>query len=72
METVPDTVPREDRVRLRRTALIEFEIGRAPEAANGTIARACRTSVAAVTAVRKALEHPTPVASSAPDARPVT
>lgn len=52
METVPDSVPREDRVRLRRTALIEFEIERAPEAPNATIARACRTSSAAVAAVR--------------------
>jgi hypothetical protein len=52
MDAVPDTVPREDRVKLRRTALIEFEIDRAPEAPNATIARACRTSSAAVKAVR--------------------
>ena len=52
MDAVPDTVPREDRVKLRRTALIEFEIDRAPEAPNATIARACRTSSAAVAAVR--------------------
>jgi hypothetical protein len=52
MDSVPDTVPREDRVRLRRTALIEFEIDRAPEAPNATIARACRTSSAAVAAIR--------------------
>jgi hypothetical protein len=52
MDAVPDSVPREDRVKLRRTALIEFEIERAPEAPNATIARACRTSSAAVAAVR--------------------
>jgi hypothetical protein len=52
MEAAPDTLPREDRVRLRRTALIEFEIERAPEAPNRTIALACRTSTAAVAAVR--------------------
>jgi hypothetical protein len=52
MDAVPDSVPREDRVKLRRTALIEFEIERAPEAPNATIARACRTSSAAVKAVR--------------------
>jgi len=52
MDAVPDSVPREDRVKLRRTALIEFEIGRAPEAPNATIARACRTSSGAVKAVR--------------------
>jgi len=52
MDAVSDSVPREDRVKLRRTALIEFEIERAPEAPNATIARACRTSSAAVAAVR--------------------
>lgn len=52
MNSASDAVSREDRVRLRRTALIEFEIGRAPEAPNATIARACRTSSAAVAAVR--------------------
>jgi len=52
MESAPATCSREDRVRLRRTALIEFEIDRAPEAPNATIARACRTSSAAVAAVR--------------------
>lgn len=52
MDAVPDSVPREDRVKLRRTALIEFEIERAPQAPNATIARACRTSSAAVAAVR--------------------
>jgi hypothetical protein len=56
IETVPDSISREDRVRLRRTALIEFEIDRAPEAPNATIARACRTSSAAVAAVRDELE----------------
>jgi len=52
MDAVPDSVAREDRVKVRRTALIEFEIERAPEAPNATIARACRTSSAAVAAVR--------------------
>jgi hypothetical protein len=56
MDSAPAAVSREDRVRLRRTALIEFEIGRAPEAANATIARACRTSSAAVASVRDELE----------------
>jgi hypothetical protein len=67
METVPDSTSREDRVRLRRTALIEFEIDRAPEAPNATIARACRTSSAAVAAVRDELEHPAPAAPGALD-----
>ncbi|HEU4600103.1 MAG TPA: hypothetical protein VFS26_10160 [Solirubrobacterales bacterium] len=46
-------------------ALIEFEIGRAPEAPNRTIALACRTSSAAVAAVRNGLERPP---ATAPDA----
>jgi hypothetical protein len=52
MDSAPDSTSREERVRLRRTALIEFEIDRAPEAPNRTIALACRTSSAAVAAVR--------------------
>ncbi len=52
MDSAPAACSREDRVRLRRTALIEFEIGRMPEAPNQTIARACRTSSGAVAAVR--------------------
>jgi len=57
MEAAPDSCTREDRVRLRRTALIEFEIDRAPEASNRTIAQACRTSGAAVAVVRNSLEQ---------------
>lgn len=56
MESAPASSTREDRVRLRRTALIEFEIGRAPEAPNRTIALACRTSSGAVAVVRDELE----------------
>jgi hypothetical protein len=56
MESAPAASSREDRVKLRRTALIEFEIERAPEAPNRTIALACRTSSAAVAAVRDELD----------------
>ena len=56
MDSAPASCTREERVRRRRTALIEFEIGRAPEAPNRTIALACRTSSAAVAAVRNGLE----------------
>jgi hypothetical protein len=65
MDSAPAASSREDRVRLRRTALIEFEIGRAPEAANRAIALACRTSSAAVAAVRDELEQA--VATASPD-----
>jgi len=71
MDLAPEATSREDRVRLRRTALIEFEIDRAPEAPNRTIALACRTSAAAVAAVRTELEHPAPSASPDLDARGV-
>lgn len=58
MDSAPAACSREERVRLRRTALIEFEIARMPEAPNRTIALACRTSSAAVAAVRDELEQP--------------
>jgi len=65
MDSAPASCTREDCVRRRRKALIEFEIGRVPEAPNRTIARACRTSNAAVAAVRNGLER---AAASALDA----
>jgi len=65
MDSAPLASSREDRVRLRRTALIEFEIGRVPEAPNRAIALACRTSSAAVAAVRDELERST--ATAPPD-----
>lgn len=60
MDSAPASCTREERVRLRRTALIAFEIDRAPEAPNRRIALACRTSSAAVAAVRSGREEPTP------------
>lgn len=64
MDSAPEASSREDRVKIRRTALIEFEIERAPEAPNRTIASACRTSPAAVAVVRGKLEQAT---ATAPD-----
>ncbi|HET7510430.1 MAG TPA: hypothetical protein VFJ65_09305 [Solirubrobacterales bacterium] len=57
MDSAPAASSREERVRIRRTALIEFEIGRVPEAPNRTIAQACRTSGPAVAAVRAKLDR---------------
>ncbi len=57
IDSAPAASSRAELVRLRRTALIEFEIGRAPEAPNRTIAEACRTSGPAVAAVRAGLER---------------
>jgi hypothetical protein len=64
IEAAPAASTREERVLLRRTALIEFEIGRVPEAPNRTIALACRTSGPAVAAVRARLDRST---EAAPD-----
>jgi hypothetical protein len=57
IDTAPADSSREDLTRLRRAALIEFEIRRAPDTPNSAIARACRTSTGAVTAVRAALRQ---------------
>jgi hypothetical protein len=45
-----------ERAKIRRRALIEFEIGRNPEATNRTIAHSCRTSSATVAAIRRSSE----------------
>lgn len=66
MDSAPEDCSREDLVRLRRNALIEFEIGRAPEAPNRAIARVCHTSTAAVASIRGALPVP-PADLPAPD-----
>jgi hypothetical protein len=58
MESAPADCSREDLVRIRRVGLIEFEISRCPEAPNRTIAQACRTSTAAVAAIREASIEP--------------
>jgi hypothetical protein len=55
MDCAPVDSSREELVRIRRGALIEFEIRRSPEAPNRAIAQACRTSPGAVAAVRERL-----------------
>jgi hypothetical protein len=56
LELAPESSSREERVRLRRDAVIEFELGRTPDKPNRAIAQACRTSATAVATVRTALE----------------
>jgi hypothetical protein len=56
LDSAPDACSREDRVRLRREAMIRFEIDRAPLAPNRTIAHACRTSPKTVATIREALD----------------
>ncbi len=55
-DSAPAGSSRDDLVRIRRNALVEFEIRRDPEAPNRTIARACHTSTLAVAAIRRRTE----------------
>jgi hypothetical protein len=65
LDSVPTDSPVAERAKLRRSALIEFEVSRTPDHADGVIARACRTSVSAVTKARRNLELPDPPPPSA-------
>lgn len=60
LESAPKDCGLEERAKLRRTALVEFEVRRRPGHGNGEIAKACRSSVAAVVAARKRLKLPAP------------
>jgi hypothetical protein len=61
-DSAPASSSREDLVRIRRDALVEFEIDRVPEAPNRTIARACHTSPLAVASIRRRLTSETHLA----------
>ena len=52
MDFAPETASPDDRIRLRRNALIEFELARTPTAPDRVVANACRTSSKAVSTVR--------------------
>jgi hypothetical protein len=65
LEAAAEDRSQEDRTRIRRTALIEFELRRLPQAPNNSIARACRTSTLTVAKVRRDIEVQ---ATSAPGA----
>ena len=56
MDSAPDACTGEERIRLRREALIRFEIDRTPLAPNRAIANACRTSPRTVANVRDMLD----------------
>ncbi len=60
LESAPSDSPMEVRAKLRRAALIEFEVHRTPDHSDGTIAKACRTSVSAVAKARSRLQLQTP------------
>jgi uncharacterized Zn finger protein (UPF0148 family) len=57
MDAAPSASSREERVRLRREAVVEFEIGRVPLAPNRVIAHSCRTSLHTVVTARRALDQ---------------
>jgi hypothetical protein len=61
LESAPSGSPIDVRARLRRAALIEFEVRRTPGHTDGTIAKACRTSVSTVTQARDRLGLPRPI-----------
>lgn len=58
VDSAPAEVDRGDRAKLRRAAVVEFEVLRAPERTNGSIAKACRSSIPAVAAARRRLGAP--------------
>jgi hypothetical protein len=60
LDDAPDDCGLEERAKLRRSALIEFEVRRRPGHGDGEIAKACRSSVAAVAAARRRLDIPKP------------
>jgi len=60
LEAAPSAYTHADRAKLRRAALIEFEVSRTPDHSNSTIARACRTSAAIVAQARRRLCLPDP------------
>lgn len=59
LDAAPDS-PVEIRAKLRRNALIEFEVARRPDHGDGAIAKACHSSVSAVAAARQRLKLPAP------------
>lgn len=60
LDAAPADSPIAERAKLRRAALIEFEVARRPDHGDGMIAKACRSSVSAVAAARRRLGVPTP------------
>lgn len=56
LETAPSGSDRDARTKLRRAGLIEFEVRRAPDRTDGSIAKTCRTSASAVAAARRTMQ----------------
>jgi hypothetical protein len=58
VDSAPADSPVKVRATLRRAALIEFEVRRSPDRADSKIAKACRSSVSAVSKARERLHQP--------------
>jgi hypothetical protein len=58
LDAAPTDSGLEERAKLRRAALIEFEVSRRPDHGDGVIAKTCRSSVSAVAAARRRLKLP--------------
>lgn len=58
LDAAPAECGLEERAKLRRAALIEFEVSRRPDHGDGVIAKTCRSSVSAVAAARRRLKLP--------------
>jgi hypothetical protein len=55
LDAAPESMNVQDRARLRRSALLEFEVTRDPARSDAEIARAMRSSVSSVKKVRESL-----------------
>ena len=59
LETAPSDSNHDTRAKLRRAGLLEFEVRRAPDRPDSTIAKACHSSASAVAAAREAVRSGT-------------
>ncbi len=63
LDAAPSDSSLDARAKLRRAAVIEFEVRRTPDHTNGAIAKACRSSATAVAKARDRLQIPVPDAT---------
>jgi hypothetical protein len=63
LESAPSGSSRDTRAKLRRAGLIEFEVRRAPDRTDGSIAKACRATAPAVAAARRRISGRDPAAT---------
>jgi hypothetical protein len=52
LDEAPADISNDDRMKARRSGLLEFEVRRAPDRADNAIAKACHTSASAVARAR--------------------